>query len=351
MTGGNQKPDDQFLPAEELAALFGITPAMIYTWGKNRNLPFRKSPGGMFRFSVNHVKELYDQRFTQGLMERRRVERFPLNFKVVMVVSTLSDRHIEAETLDISSGGLKAKLLGQTAETIIQAEKTGLIQVVGFKGPLFRDPLNASLRRYERTRDGGILVGVEFDQVKEFMPVDLEVLCQEVKGFISVDFKDSLSAHEVAELFGVSTADVFSWVQYGLMSYQKPPGGLFRFPREHVEKLLRDRHFEITSMDRRKEERFQFRQTVELIVPDEDVHSYEAMTTDVSPGGVRLLLKTPDFLKHRMRQGDFFNVVINGLKPPLFQDQLSGTIRHFEMVDEHQMAVGVELHKGRVGRM
>jgi len=164
----------------------------------------------------------------------------------------------------------------------------------------------------------------------------------------AIETTEWISASEVAKKFNVKKATIFSWIKKGKLLYQKNKAGVFLFEKSHVAELQKNA-FRRGLVERREEERFPIRYPVNLIVTHHrETWEFDAITTNLSPVGLRLEVFQCPQLKSEMLQGLLFDVKIIGFKKPLFSDEIKGTLRRFEYLGDNDLAVGIALNQGQI---
>jgi excisionase family DNA binding protein len=336
--------DERYYSADDVARLFCVDPAIVFNWARQRKMPFKKMPGGKFLFPGDEVRALWENRYTTGFVERRRFLRFETRIPVDVVECEISGANYKAETIDLSPTGLKLRILDPA--TLSREVPRGTMSrfiVSGFDTPLFRTKLPGSLRRYELREDGSLTMGLEFDiPMQDDSPSYLE-LYQAANRRSSLSFERSLTAQEAADFLDIELPDIFEYVKKGRLAFRKTPGGAFKVPFDKVMVLLEKRRAG-EFVERCKALRITARFPIRLTIPDSvDVH-YNATTTNISSNGLRLEIPTPSYLKYRLLRGDLFDVILSGLHGPLFREYLHGSLRWYEILDDGNLMVGVQLH-------
>jgi predicted site-specific integrase-resolvase len=335
-----------FLTASELGRLFGVSPKTVYAWGKRKKIAFRKSRSGLFKFSYDHVKKLWEQRFEEGLLDRRGGgQRFRTSLPVRLIVQSLAEQ-LEAETIDLSPGGLRLKVYhpGLLQELIARGQPVRL-GVQGFDAPLFNAPLQGFLRRHENLTDGTMAVGLELDRTAAPQPEAPKRGESPSRAAARAGDEESYTAGQLRQLLRISLPTLFAWVKQGRLTYRKSPGGIFTFSRSQVDRLIAVTGSTGSTVERRKVPRLDIRLPLQLSVSGEEHFTYEALTANISSRGMKLLMKSPYFIKYRMLQGDHCEAVLTGLPPPLFRGCLRGRLQRFEIIDREILGVGIELYE------
>jgi len=161
---------------------------------------------------------------------------------------------------------------------------------------------------------------------------------------LPIEDTDLMSVQEITDKFKISQKLVYSWVKQGKLLYAKNDAGLFKFPREQVEKIWEER-YEKNYVNRRQEARIPalFPVSLSIKFDGREPAIFESVTTDISASGMRLVVMDCHRLKNELTKGKTFDARIHGLNGPLFNSNLEGKLMRFEYVDTDSVAVGLKL--------
>lgn len=165
---------------------------------------------------------------------------------------------------------------------------------------------------------------------------------------VQIPEKPYLKSSEVARLFGVNHSTVFLWVKKGRLKPKRTLGGNFRFSRDQVVSLWEQHANGRSRGENRTRPRFTIMcpVTVSGLVGGEPF-SCSAVVTDISSHGVGLRVEDTRGMLSLFRQGRVETVDIRNKDHAVIRETVRGTVRHFELVDEGEINLGISLSQVR----
>ncbi|MBD3320623.1 MAG: MerR family transcriptional regulator [Chitinivibrionales bacterium] len=154
--------------------------------------------------------------------------------------------------------------------------------------------------------------------------------------------KPFLKASEVARIFNVNHSTVFLWVKKGIIRPHKTLGGNFRFAREHIVRLWGKKGQSKNPKARPKGGRNKKEMYVSIKLDDDtDITYHSAKITDLSSHGVALVIDDSNGLTDRFSNNEVKEVTVMNYLNPLFKEKLSGTVNHYQVTEDGNVAVGI----------
>lgn len=152
--------------------------------------------------------------------------------------------------------------------------------------------------------------------------------------------KAYLKSAEVAKIFNVDPSTVFLWVKKKKLKPIKTLGGNFRFAVSEVERLFK----EMTGSkdEKRRAPRFHVNFPVQLST-DNNGSSLRCrgVLRDLSAEGLGLMLQSGGELVTAILTGNAKTVQIHFTDNRLMKENLTAEVRHAEVLDDSNLAVGL----------
>lgn len=153
-----------------------------------------------------------------------------------------------------------------------------------------------------------------------------------------------LKSSEVAALFGVNHSTVFLWVRKGRLRPKRTLGGNFRFARDQVVALWEQHHGTAHQRESRGTPRFTVLCPVRLTLhTGEGDHDANAVVTDICASGVGLRITDNAASLPAVTGADNVVVDIRNTAHAVIRESVRGTLRHFAVLDNGDITMGIAL--------